>query len=54
MPLDKNYIKAETDKDIVKNSGVPLQLDVINEVRVNRSAVEKRSGSVTNLSLIHI
>ncbi len=48
MPLDKNYIKAETDKDIVKNSGVPLQLDVINEVRVNRSAVEKRSGSVTN------
>ncbi len=48
MPLDKNYMKAETNKDIVKNSGVPLQLDVINEVRVNKSAVERRCESVTN------
>ena len=48
MPLDKNYIKAETDKVIVKNNGVPLQLDIINEVRVNKSAVEKRCASVTN------
>jgi len=48
MPLDKNYIKAETNKEIVKNSGVPLQLDVINEVRVNKSAVERRCASVTN------
>ena len=46
MPLDKNYIKAETNKDIVKNSGVPLQLDVINEVRVNKSAVERRCASL--------
>ena len=48
MPLDKNYIKAETDKAIVKNTGVPLQLDVINEARVNKSAVEKRCDTVTN------
>ena len=48
MPLDKNYIKAETDKVIVKNNGIPLQLDVINEARVNKSAVEKRCASVAN------
>ena len=48
MPLDKNYIKAETNKDLVKNFGVPLQLDVINEARVNKSAVEKRCETVTN------
>ena len=48
MPLDKNYIKAETNKDLVKNIGIPLQLDVINEARVNKSAVEKRCDSVTN------
>ena len=48
MPLDKHYIKAETDKVIVKNNGVPLQLDIINEARVNKSAVEKRCASVTN------
>ncbi|MFL2793103.1 MAG: deoxyribose-phosphate aldolase [Paracoccaceae bacterium] len=48
MPLDKNYIKAGTNKVIVKNNGVPLQLDIINEARVNKSAVEKRCASVTN------
>ena len=48
MPLDKHYIKAETDKVIVKNNGVPLQLDIINEARINKSAVEKRCASVTN------
>ena len=48
MPLDKNYIKPEPDIDIVKNTGVQLQLDVINEVKVNKSAVEKRCDSVTN------
>ena len=48
MPLDKNYIKAEADNVIAKNNGVPLQLDVINEARVNKSAVEKRCASVTN------
>ena len=48
MPLDKNYIKAGTNKVIVKNNGVPLQLEIINEARVNKSAVEKRCASVTN------
>tara|TARA_B100000963_G_scaffold347843_1_gene354626 strand:- start:230 stop:1222 length:993 start_codon:yes stop_codon:yes gene_type:complete len=46
MPLDKNYIEAVTDKAIIKNRGAPLQLDIINEARVNKSAVEKRCNSV--------
>ena len=48
MPLDRNYIKPETDKDIVKNSGIPFQLDLIKDARVNKSAVEKRCVTVTN------
>ena len=47
MPLDKNYINAKTEKDIVKNSGIPFQLDFINEARVNKSAVEKRCDTLT-------
>ena len=48
MPLDKNYIKPETDKDIVKNNGIPFQDDLIKDARVNKSAVEKRCVTVTN------
>ena len=46
MPLDKNFSKREIDRDIVKNSGSPFRLDFINEVRINKSAVEKRCASV--------
>ena len=46
MPLDENFNKREMDPVIVKNSGVPLNLECINEVRINKSAVEKRCASV--------
>ena len=48
MPLDKNFNKRKLDAVIVKNEGIPFQLEAINEVRVNKSAVEKRCASVTN------
>ena len=48
MPLDKNFNSREMDPVIVKNSGSPLKLEFINEVRVNKSAVEKRCASVIN------
>ena len=48
MPLDKNFNCREMDPVIVKNSGSPLKLEFINEVRINKSAVEKRCASVIN------
>ena len=48
MPLDKNSNSGEMGPVIVKNSGSPLKLDFINEVRINKSAVEKRCASVIN------
>ncbi len=48
MPLDKNFNKIEIDPLIVKNSGVPLKLELINEVKINKSAVEKRCTSAIN------
>ena len=48
MPLDKNFNSREMDPVIVKNSGSPLKLEFINEVRINKSAVEKRSASAIN------
>ena len=48
MPLDKNFNRRETDSIIVKNSGSPLKLEFINEVRINKSAVEKRCASAIN------
>ena len=41
MPLDKNFNKRKLDAVIVKNEGIPFQLEAINEVRINKSAVEK-------------
>ena len=32
----------------MKNEGMPFQLEAINEVRINKSAVEKRCASATN------
>ena len=48
MPLDKNFNKRKLDAVIVKNEGIPFQLEAINEVRINKSAVEKRCASATN------
>ena len=48
MPLDKNFNKRKLDAVIVKNEGIPFQLEAINEVRINKSAVEKRCTSATN------
>ena len=48
MPLDKNFNRREMNPVVVKNNGSPLKLEFINEVRVNKSAVEKRCASVIN------
>ena len=48
MPLDKNFNKRKLDAVIVKNEGISFQLEAINEVRINKSAVEKRCASATN------
>ncbi len=48
MPLDKNFNNREMDPVIVKNSGSSLMPEFINEVRVNKSAVEKRCASAIN------
>ena len=48
MPLDKNLNSREMDPVIVKNNGSPLKLEFINEVRINKSAVEKRCASAIN------
>ena len=48
MPLDKNFNKRKLDAVIVENEGIPFQLEAINEVRINKSAVEKRCASATN------
>ena len=48
MPLDKNFNRREMNPVVVKNNGSPLKLDCINEVRINKSAVEKRCASVIN------
>ena len=42
MPLDKNFNRRQMDSIIVKNTGAPLKLEFINEVRINKSAVEKK------------